>query len=648
MGYTQENRMLRVETPLGKDKLLLHAVTGAEEVSTPFRYSLECYSENASLSANDLLGKGVTITLIDGNGHEHCTHGLVRRFVQQGRHEQLTAYTAEIVPWTWFLSLTQDSRIFQKLSVLDIVGKVFEKSPDAKYRVACSKAYPKRDYCVQYRESDLHFISRLLEQEGIFYFFEHEKGKHTMVLADSPSAIKSCGKARFTATPEAWGRAGVVLAVDAETAVQTGKVTLRDYDYLKPATKLEERTGIAPWEHYDYPGGFSEKGDGDRLARVRLECAESLARIVRGSSTCAGFRPGFKWTLEEHYRRDLNSEYLLLGVRTDVRAGDYTSWDEGGFTYRNEFVAIPATAPYHPPRITQRPQVVGSQTAVVVGKSGEEIWVDKYGRVKVQFHWDREGKKDENSSCWVRVASTWAGKSWGAIHLPRIGEEVIVDFLEGDPDQPIITGRVFNADRMPPYKLPDNQTQSGLLTRSSKGGSAATANELRFEDKKGSEEILLHAERDLEIEVENDRATTITKNDDRTVEEGDDTHAIKKGKQTITIQGDQTLTIKQGNQAVTLDQGNQTITITMGNLATVVKMGNVNTEVKLGKHSTKAMQSIELKVGQSSIKVDQMGVTIIGMMVKIEGKTITEMKGLMTKVEGSAMLTAKGGITMIN
>lgn len=648
MSYTQDGRPLRIDTPLGKDKLLLHAVHGAEEVSTPFHFSLECYSDDRGLSADALIGKGVTMVIVDGVGVEHYTHGLVRRFVQQGTAQQLVAYSAEIVPWFWFLSLNQDSRIFQKLTALEILAQVFDKSPGANYRISCSKSYPKRDYCVQYRESAFHFASRLMEEEGIFYFFEHAKGSHSMVLADSPSAAKSCGKARYTATRESWQDAGVVVAFDAEVAVQTGKVTLRDYDYLKPAVTLEEKTGGNPWEHYDYPGGFIEKSDGDRLARVRLESAESLQRVVRGSSTCPQFHSGFKWTLEEHYRKDLNADYLLLGVRTDVQAGDYTSWDEGGFAYRNEFVAIPATAPYHPPRITLRSRVEGSQTAVVVGKAGEEIWVDKYGRVKIQFHWDREGKKDENSSCWVRVASTWAGKSWGAIQLPRIGEEVIVDFLEGNPDQPIITGRVYNADRMQPYKLPDHQTQSGLLTRSSKGGGAANASELRFEDKKGSEEVFLHAEKDFNIEVENNRTTLITNNDDRTVDKGDDTHAIKKGKQTITIQGDQTLTIKQGDQLVTLDQGNQTITLTMGNLSTEVKMGNVDTDVKLGKHSTKAMQSIQLTVGQSSIKVDQMGVTIKGMMVKIEGQTITEVKGLMTKVEGSAMLTAKGGITMIN
>jgi type VI secretion system secreted protein VgrG len=668
MSYTQDHRELRLETPLGKDKLLLYAVEGTERISGLFAFTLDCYSESATLPVKDLLGKGVTVTIRDAGEGEHHTHGMVRRFSQSGRRGDLAMYRVEIVPWCWFLGLTHDVRIFQNMTVLDIVEKVFKKSPDAKYRLSCSKTYPKRDYCVQYRESDLDFVSRLLEQEGICYFFEHEKGSHTLVLTDAPSAMKSCGKARFLTTPDAKGvQDGIVLDLEADSSVGLGTVTLRDYDYLKPATQLEEKTGSRPWEHYDYPGGYSEKTQGDQLARVRLETAEAAELVVRGTSVCHAFRAGCKWTLQEHFRRDLNIEYTLLELRVSAKADNYATGDEDKPSYRNAYVAIPAKTPYRPPRTTPRPRVEGSQTAVVVGKAGEEIWVDEHGRVKVHFHWDREGKKDENSSCWVRVATSWAGKGFGAVQVPRIGEEVIVDFLEGDPDRPIVTGRVYNADRMPPYKLPDKQTQSGVLTRSSKGGSAQTANELRFEDLKGSEQVFLHAEKDLTIEVEHDRLTTVTNDDTRTVKEGNDAHEVSKGNQTVVIkqgnqdvtlnqgnqtvkldQGNQTVTLTAGNQTVTLDQGNRTITLKMGNLETVLKVGNVTTNVNLGKHSTTALQAIEMTVGQNSIKVDQTGVTIKGMMVTIEGQTMTELKGLMTTIKGDAMLTAKGGITMIN
>jgi len=312
---------------------------------------------------------------------------------------------------------------------------------------------------------------------------------------------------------------------------------------------------------------------------------------------------------------------------------------------------------------------------MVVGKSGEEIWVDKHGRVKVQFHWDRDGKKDENSSCWVRVASSWAGKGWGFIQIPRIGQEVIVDFLEGDPDMPIITGRVYNGSMDPPYALPGNQTQSGVKSRSSKGGGTDNYNEFRFEDKKGEEEILLHAEKDLLVEVENDetrkvehdRVTTIKNDETKTIEEGNETITITKGKQTLDIkQGDQTVSLGKGNQSLTLKMGNRTVTLDkggetlrlkmgdqktqldMGNQTTEVKMGNMTRKAALGKVSEEAMQGIELKVGQNSIKIDQTGVTIKGMTVKVQGQIKTEVKGMMTDVKGDAMLTVKGGITMIN
>ena len=341
---------------------------------------------------------------------------------------------------------------------------------------------------------------------------------------------------------------------------------------------------------------------------------------------------GYKFDVKEHYRREVNQTYLLTSLKQSMDTSSYDAGAEGRSDYSNQFEAIPFSVTYRPLLKTPRPVIQGLQTAVVVGPSGEEIYVDKYGRVKVQFFWDRVGKKDENSSCWVRVSQYWAGKGWGSIHIPRIGQEVIVEFLEGDPDHPIITGRVYNADQTVPYALPDNMTQSGVKSRSSKNGSTDNYNEIRFEDLKGSELILAHAEKDLTTEVENDekrtvghdRTTTIKNNETKTVTEGDETITIEMGKQTITIQGNQTLTIKQGNQSTTLNMGNQ------------------STKVDLGKIETEAMQSIELKVGQSSIKIDQMGVTIKGMMIKIEGQIQVQVKGMMTQVNGDAMLDAQG------
>lgn len=658
----------------------------------PFNFTLDLLSEDPAVKADSLLRKPAVVKIELPDGKERCIHGIISRFVQLGQTEgaELTAYRAEMVPWLWFLSLSADCRIFQNMSVLDIVEQVFRDQGYSDFEVKCVKTYPKREFCVQYRETHLNFVSRLLEEEGIFYFFTHSESKHVLTLADDVSAVKACqgqSVARMAAQPGAWQEEDVVLGLEHEHAAFVGKVSLRDYDYLQPALKLESSvSGKGKEEVYDYtfPGNLTTPDDGDRLARLQLEEQEQWQELVRGEGTCRSFQSGCLFELQEHYRSDVNKKYQLLQVHHSGSAGSYLAEQGAASDYRNTFVAIPHGLPFRPPRVTPKPVVQGSQTAVVVGKAGEEIWVDKHGRVKVQFHWDREGKRDENSSCWVRVSSTWAGKGWGFIQIPRIGQEVIVDFLEGDPDMPIITGRVYNAEQVPPYALPANQTQSGLKTRSSKSGGTDNYNELRFEDKKGSEEVLLHAEKDLVVDVENDesrsvghdRTTTIKNDETKTVEEGNETITIKQGDQTLTLdQGNQSIRLKGGNRKIVLDSGNEDVQLKggnrsltldsggqeyrlkmgdqktqldMGNLTTEVKMGNVTTKASLGKVSEEAMQGIEFKVGQSSVKIDQTGVTIKGMNIKIQGQIMTEVKGVMTNIKGDGVLTVKGAITMIN
>jgi type VI secretion system secreted protein VgrG len=667
--YSQDKRPIKVKTALGADELLLSSFSGVEAVSRPFAFTLELLSTNAAVNPASVLRTPVTVMLVLPDGGRRFIHGIVNRFVQLGQRDDLTFYRAEVVPWLWFLSRSSDCRIFQNLSVPGIVEKVFKDQGYSDFEIKCTKSYPKREYCVQYRETHLDFVSRLLEEEGIFYFFQHEDGKHTLVLADSPSAVQPCpGQPSARLALQAAGPSeDLVTEFEREHAIETGKITLRDFDPLQPALRLEGTVaGAEKEEQYDYPGNFTVLDEGERYARLRLAEAEARQHVVRGGGTCRGMQAGYRVELKEHYRKEVNQAYQLLEVRHDARAGDYRAWDTEPLEYVNTFVAIPHSVPYHPPRRTARPGPVGHQTAVVVGKAGEEIWTDKHGRVKVQFHWDREGKKDENSSCWVRVSSSWAGKNWGAVHIPRIGQEVVVEFLEGDPDRPLIIGRVYNADHVPPYPLPAEGTRSGVKSRSSKGGGADNFNEIRFEDKKGSEELFVQAEKDLAVHVKNDekrtvlhdRTTEITNHDTRTVKEGDDTTTVEKGKQTVTVkqgdqvtsvdQGDQSVTIKTGKQVVTLSQGDQQITLKMGNQTTKADMGNVTIKAALGKVTIEAMQAIELKVGQSSVKVDQQGVTIGGMMVKLDGQIQTEVKGVMTTVKGDAMLTVKGGIAMIN
>jgi type VI secretion system secreted protein VgrG len=654
-SFTQTNRPLRVKTPLGPDDLLPSSVSGVEGVSMPFRFVLDLLSENDSIAAASLLRKPVVITLDLLDGETREIHGLVNRFVQLGQEEDLVHYEAEIVPWLWFLSLSRDCRIFQNLSVLEIVEKVFQSQGYSDFENRCARSYPKREYCVQYRETHLDFVSRLLEEEGIFYFFEHTDAKHVLVLADDSKSLKPCPRnAVGRMATRSFQDEDTLTSLRQEHSVHIGKVALRNYDEMQPSLTLHgASSGDGLEEVYDYLGGFTKIEEGERYARLQLEAEEALRQLVRGEGSCRCFQSGFRMTVRDHYRKDVNGEYLLLQVQHSASVGDYRASTPEPFDYRNQFLAIPHDAPFRPARKTSRPRVHGTQTALVVGKAGEEIWVDKHGRVKVQFYWDRDGKKDENSSCWVRVSSNWAGKGWGAIQIPRMGQEVIVDFLDGDPDRPIITGRVYNAEQAPPYTLPANQTQSGVKSRSSKGGGTENFNEIRMEDKKGSELLYVHAEKDKQVEVENNRDEHVGGNE--TIEiDGNRTESVKKnediaikgnrkedvsknetiaigGNRSETVGGNETVSIA-GNRGVTVDK-NETLDVGASRTMTIGKNESLtigqSRATKVGKDDQldvgkkliiSAGDEIQIKTGSASITMKKNGtITIKGKDVNISG-----------------------------
>jgi type VI secretion system secreted protein VgrG len=571
MAFTQDNRPLRVTTGLGKDVLLLERFTGEEHISSPFRFTLDMLSENASIDPDAVLRKPISVTVVIPGGKERHFHGIVSRFSARGRRAGLTSYRAEMVPWLWFLSLTSDCRIFQNLTAVDIVTKVFSDLGYSDFKHKVMSTLPKRVYCVQYRETSLAFVSRLLEEEGIYYFFEHTKSSHTLVTTDHPGQMPACpevSKLRMTLTQSYdMAEEPLVTSVEMEHAAVTEKIELTDYDFEKPSASLRaSHAGKHKDEVYDYPGNYLTRNDGDRFVRLRLQQKEAERAWLRGESNSPSFTGGHSFELTEHPNRLLNATYYLVHVRHTASVPNYTTGD-GEFEYVNTFDAIPMTIPYRPPLVTPRALVLGSQTAVVVGPAGEEIYVDKYGRVKVQFFWDRQGKKDASSSCWVRVSSTWAGKNWGFIQIPRIGQEVIVDFLEGNPDQPIITGRVYNAEQMPPYALPANMTQSGVLTRSSKGGAAANANWIRFEDKKGSEQLYIHAEKNQDIEVENDETHWVGHDRKKTIDNDETTHV--KHDRTETVDNDESISIG-GNRTESVGK-DETISISGGRTESVGK-----------------------------------------------------------------------------
>jgi len=464
--YTQADRPFRVDCELGEDVLLLQGFSGEEAVSKPFSFTLDMLSQDPELDPQSLLRKPLKLTVELAGGEQRVIHGLVKRFVQLGQSEsgELTSYQAEVVPWLWFLSLSRDCKIFQGMDVLEIVEDVFKAQGFSDFEIKCVKDYPKREFCVQYRETHLDFVSRLLEEEGIFYFFQHSESRHVLTLADDPGELKPCpgeSTVRMSTMPEAAQEEDFVTALRREHAAYLGTVSLADYDYLQAAVIEGTVSGDGEQESFDYAGDWDRaerdtklsRDELERLARLRLEEHEAWRQVVRGAGTCRTFQSGCSFELTEHYRDDVNQTYQLLQVRHSASGGDFKAGKKVSFEYQNEFVAIPAGVPFRPPRLTPKPVVHGPQTAVVVGHpSGKRIYTDSggYGRVKLQFHWDRYGNKDDKSSCWVRVSQRTAGKGWGALKLPHVGNEVVVEFLEGDPDRPVVTGCLYNADNVAP------------------------------------------------------------------------------------------------------------------------------------------------------------------------------------------------------
>jgi type VI secretion system secreted protein VgrG len=523
---TQANRLIAIDTPLGPDVLLLRGFTGQESLSRLFSFELDLLSADPEIKFDKIIGQKVRIRVRLGKEKERFFHGIISRFMQTGSDVGLANYRATMVPALWFLTRTADCRIFQSKKVPDIIQEIFKENGVTDIKTVLKASYEPRDYCVQYRETDFNFVSRLMEQYGMFYFFEHEEKKHTLVLSDDLSAHQPCPE-----QPEvSWNPHGsdnldedVITSLQWEETFRFGMYAVTDYNFETPSTSLraEVKTqidvgGNSKYEIYDYPGEYGKKAEGDGIAKIRMQEEEAQYKVISGNGTARVFTSGYKFTLQDYVRKDVNGDYVLTQVQHVASVGStYTIGAAGGGKegdYSNSFTCIPAKRPFRPPQVTPKPMVKGPQTAMVVGKSGEEIWTDKYGRVKVQFHWDRYGTMNESSSCWVRVSQNWAGKNWGAMFIPRIGQEVIVEFLEGDPDQPIITGRVYNAEQMPPYELPANQTQSGIKSRSSKGGSPGNFNEIRLEDKKGGEQIYIHGEKDWTIDIKNNESETIGAN----------------------------------------------------------------------------------------------------------------------------------------
>jgi len=613
-NYTQDGGLFKIDTPLGKDVLLLRGFKGTESVSRLFRFELDLLSENSAISFPDIIGKNVTISLKQPDESYRYINGVISRFAQHATEEQFTSYSAEMVPWLWLLTLNVDCRIFKNKTIPDIITEVFNDLGFNDYTNSLQSSYDPREYCVQYRESSFNFVSRLMEEYGIFYFFKHQQGKHTLVMADSPTAHSSCpgqSSVRYM-TVSGGPQEDVITGWQIEQELRTGKYSHTDYNFQTPSTSLiaseptvYEVGGNSKFEIYHYSGENLTKGAGQSLSKIRMQEEEAQHIVAHGTSHCRMFVSGCKFTLEEHPRKDMNTDYVLTEIQhTAVTDAFPSSGNPEGESYSNAFTCIPLSVPFRPLRVTGRPKINSLQPAIVIGPSGEEISTDQFGRVQVMFPWDADTRG--TGTAWCRVSQVWAGNNWGAMFLPRIGQEVLVDFMEGKPDLPVVVGRVYNAEQMPPWPLPDRQNLSGFRSHSTKGGGEHNANVLAFDDTIGDEVFYMRAEKDMARRVEND--------DDLDVF-NDQTITIARNRTESVLAGNETINIKQGNRAVTVSQGNDSL------------------EVSMGSQTTTAMQSITLKVGPSSIVLTPTGVTI---------------KGPMIDIEADGILTLKGGLTMIN
>lgn len=525
--YVQEHRRIGISTSLGDNSLLLTQFEGEEPICGLFNYRLNLLSENDAINAREIIGKAVLFWIEHPDGQPRFFHGMVSRFEYIGKGDRLSLYRAQVVPSLWFLSLNSDCRIFQKMTVKDIISEVLKRRGVTDFDLSGIRgSYPELEYCVQYNESDFAFVSRLMEGAGIHYYFQHSPDGHRMILGDSNSPFKPAKDAEVGFADNLSERSlnNSVWKWEHTYEFRPGKWAHKDFNFQIPLNdmlatanskvRLPNNSAI---EVYEYPGGFEVRDDGGSLAKVRMEAEEAHFDIVQGQSYCRSFSPGLTFKMKGHHSEtESNREYVITAVRHRMDAtGEFvtggTSTIEG---YENEFTCVPSSVAYRPLRKTNLPRVYGTQTAMVVGPKGEEIYTDEFGRVKVQFHWDREGKFDENSSCWLRVSQIHAGAGWGMMDLPRIGEEVIVSFLEGDPDRPLIVGRVYNGVNKVPFNLPAEKTRRGNTTKTYKG---AGHNEMSMDDTPGKEQLRMNAQYDMNSNVNHDQTETIGNDRTRTV-----------------------------------------------------------------------------------------------------------------------------------
>lgn len=721
---TQQDRFARLVTPLGDDVLVLVKLDATEAISENFEWRISCLLNEGEdpVDAQELIGQPAYVELDTDSGTTRYFPGLCTDVRFRGWRGDYMYYDLTLRPWTWLLTRETRSRIFHDLTVKEVMEEVFKDNELTAVEFRLQKSYDPIPYCVQYDETSFDFISRLMEKYGLFFFFEYSEGQHVMIVVDAETAlpdIAEYGALRFQTHSSIGIREDRLFGWQTDTRLRTGIYETDDYNYERPSSRLDvARDAKDKPSHsrntlrkYRYPAGHGDAGGGQLLADVLIDAERADAERKFAYGHAPLIHAGGVFALSEHPIDDENARHFAIRARHSAFVQHFRT-APGGFDTGHDAEAEPDSDQYHGEYevadsekayrrlpITPMPRIYGAQTATVIKSANapddEEIDVDDQGRVLVRFHW-KDTAKGAQASCRVRVAQIWAGPQWGGVWIPRVGMEAVVEFLDGDPDRPLITGTVYNGRNKPPIAFPDDKTQSTIRSESSKGGGGF--NELRFEDKKDDEEIYIHAERDRRMEIEHDDDVTIgndqtvkiggsrsfelTGGDERvvlkgaagtsdkygssitkgghrstTLEMGDETLAVRQGKRTTTIKMDDKRTVQTGNdltivetgnQSTDIKMGNQTIDLGMGNQTTTLNVGNQTTKISAGKGTVQATQGYEIKVGGSSIKITPMSIELKAMMIKIDATMMLTAKGLMSTVSGSAMLTVKGGMVMIN
>lgn len=654
------NRVFTLDSPHG-DGLKFHTLDGSDELGRLFEYRIEALADSHSLSLKDLLGKPVTVRIEQQDLSTRYLNGIVARASLSGRRaERYYGYELIVRPWLWLATRRSDCRIFQNKTVPEIVQEVLS-TYGFPIENHLAESYVPRDYCVQYNETDAAFVSRLMEFEGIYFWFRHAEDTHTLMLGDAMSShtvlpgyetIPYIARDR-TAIADEEHIDGWLPAQE----VSVGKHQTTDYDYTKPRADLSSQK-VDPRGHdhdgfasFEWPGGYRDDAPGAHYSRVRLEEQQAEHERANADTDVRGVAPGYLFTLEHCPRADQNREYLIVRCQYRFQENAYAS-DQGAeaVVHQTMMLVQPSSLPYRSPRETPRPRTNGPQTATVVGPPGEEIWTDQYGRVKLQFRWDRYGQSNQDSSCWVRVSSPWAGGGFGGVQIPRVGDEVVVDFLNGDPDEPIVTGRVFNGEKMPPWGLPGSATQSGLLSRSSPGGTTDHANAFRFEDKKGAEQLWMHAERNFDAETEADHSLSVGNNHTHTVG-NDETMQVKNNRQRSVGQNE---TVNIGQNRVAQIGANETHAVGGNRTRTVGKKETVtiasDREATIGGSHTESVTHAKTEtIGEGkTLNVGQMYQTTSQDMKTLVASAHTEEIGTRTSTIANAHTHTVGGEHTVN